>query len=120
MSDQTGNTSKKDKNYKRYEAAIDRALALFDSALQEWPDYIAFIGRLLKVLQSRPSTVSEVPRSPLVAKRLAQCLDPSLPSGVHQKALEVYVYVFSFLSVGRPSHCSVYHSMIGSPSVLEG
>lgn len=33
----------------------------------------------------------------LVARRLAQCLDPGLPSGVHQKTLEVYDYLFSLI-----------------------
>lgn len=33
----------------------------------------------------------------MVAKRLSQCLDPSLPSGVHQKAIEVYGYIFSVI-----------------------
>lgn len=33
----------------------------------------------------------------MVAKRLAQCLDPTLPSGVHQKALEVYNYIFEVI-----------------------
>lgn len=33
----------------------------------------------------------------LVAKRLSQCLNPTLPSGVHQKALEVYNFIFSLI-----------------------
>jgi hypothetical protein len=33
----------------------------------------------------------------MVAKRLSQCLNPSLPSGVHQKTLEVYSYVFTVI-----------------------
>jgi len=36
-----------------------------------------------------------IPSKAIVARRLAQCLNPTLPSGVHQKALEVYNYVFS-------------------------
>ncbi len=28
---------------------MERALSLFDTALQEWADYISFLGRLLKV-----------------------------------------------------------------------
>lgn len=36
-----------------------------------------------------------VPEKVLVNKRLAQCLNPNLPAGVHQKALEVYDLVFS-------------------------
>lgn len=33
----------------------------------------------------------------MVAKRLAQSLNPSLPSGVHQKALEVYSFIFTVI-----------------------
>jgi len=40
---------KKDKNYRRYASGVERALSLFDTALQEWADYISFLGRLLKV-----------------------------------------------------------------------
>lgn len=38
----------KDPVFKRYATTVDRALAVFDTLL-EWPDYIAFLGRLLKV-----------------------------------------------------------------------
>ena len=41
---------KKDKGYRRYASNIERALSLFDTALQEWADYIAFLSRLLKVV----------------------------------------------------------------------
>ena len=88
---------RKDKGYRRYASNVERALSLFDTALQEWADYIAFLGRLLKALQSRPSNTTEIPHKAVVAKRLAQCLAPMLPSGVHQKTLEVYGYVFSTL-----------------------
>jgi hypothetical protein len=40
---------KKDKNVRRYATGVERALALWDSAQQEWADYISFLGRLLKV-----------------------------------------------------------------------
>jgi DNA polymerase III psi subunit len=42
-----------------------------------------------------------IPSKSIVARRLAQCLNPSLPSGVHQKALEVYNFIFSL--VGKDS-----------------
>ena len=41
-----------------------------------------------------------MPSKALVAKRLSQCLNPLLPSGVHQKALEVYGQVFSAIGKG--------------------
>ena len=38
-----------DKNYRKYAAGVERALSLFETALQEWADYISFLNRLLKV-----------------------------------------------------------------------
>ncbi|KAM5474324.1 hypothetical protein MauCBS54593_001898 [Microsporum audouinii] len=100
---------KKDKSYRRYAANVDRALSLFDTALQEWADYISFLSRLLKALQTHPPTLYLVPNKLLVAKRLAQCLNPSLPSGVHQKALEVYGYIFGLLrSDGLARDLAIY------------
>ncbi|KAF2086304.1 hypothetical protein K490DRAFT_66856 [Saccharata proteae CBS 121410] len=98
---------KKDKAYRRYDSNVERALALFDTPQQEWADYISFLGRLLKAIQTHPPEVPVIPHSSTVATRLAQCLNPSLPSGVHQKALEVYAYVFSILkpnSLSRDLH----------------
>src|SRR5215469_8590502 len=91
----------KDKGYRRYVASVDRALASFETTQQEWADYISFLGRLLKALQTRPNDIHLIPESQTVALRLAQCLSPVLPSGVHQKALEVYAFVFSILKVNR-------------------
>jgi len=94
---------RKDKGYRRYASNVERALSLFDTALQEWADYIAFLSRLLKALQSKPSDTTDIPHKAVVAKRLAQCLAPILPSGVHQKTLEVYGYVFTVLGNDRLS-----------------
>ncbi|KAF8473844.1 Dopey, N-terminal-domain-containing protein [Kalaharituber pfeilii] len=92
-----GDIARKDPKYKRYTANIERALVLFEAhALQEWADYISFLGRLLKALQSYP-TFPQIPQRVLVSKRLAQCLNARLPSGVHQKTIEVYSYIFSLI-----------------------
>ncbi|KAK9464098.1 Dopey, N-terminal-domain-containing protein [Lipomyces oligophaga] len=85
---------KKDPKFKRYAANLDRALALFES-VEEWADYISFLGKLLRALQSH--NADHVPYAPIIANRLAQSLQPDLPSGVHQKALELYGYIFSML-----------------------
>jgi hypothetical protein len=50
-------------------------------------------------LQAKPTGYTDIPHKYLVAKRLAQCLNPTLPSGVHQKTLELYAYIFS--SIGK-------------------
>ncbi|KAJ5367814.1 Dopey N-terminal [Penicillium brevicompactum] len=97
-------TLKKDKNYRRYASSVERALSLFDNALQEWADYISFLSRLLKALQTHPPDQPIVPHKVQVSKRLAQCLNPSLPSGVHQKALEVYTYIFGLIKLEGLSH----------------
>ncbi|KAI4747245.1 hypothetical protein E4T50_02454 [Aureobasidium sp. EXF-12298] len=99
--------AQKDKTTRRYATAIDRALSSFDSAQQEWADYIAFLARLLKALHPPPPALEYLPHAQSVALRLAQCLNPALPSGVHQKALDVYATIFSFLpppSLGQTLH----------------
>ncbi|KAI9376597.1 Dopey, N-terminal-domain-containing protein [Aspergillus egyptiacus] len=95
---------KKDKNYRRYASSVERALSLFDTTLQEWADYISFLSRLLRALQSHPPDMPVVPHKVLVAKRLSQSMNPALPSGVHQKALEVYTYIFNLIKPEGLSH----------------
>ncbi|KAK2612449.1 hypothetical protein QQS21_001553 [Conoideocrella luteorostrata] len=90
-----GETPIKDKAYRRYASGVEKTLVLFETALEEWADYISFLNKLLRALQARPPSFNAIPAKSLVAKRLAQCLNPALPSGVHQKALEVYSYIFT-------------------------
>ncbi|PHH86716.1 hypothetical protein CDD83_9857 [Cordyceps sp. RAO-2017] len=87
----------KDKAYRKYASGVEKALSLFETALEEWADYISFLNKLLKALQARPTSITAIPTKATVAKRLSQCLNPALPSGVHQKALEVYNYVFTVI-----------------------
>ena len=89
----------KDKTYRRYASGVERALATFDTTEQEWADYISFLARLLKALQAHPEKYQVIPEGQSVATHLAQCLNPTLPSGVHQKALEVYNYIFEYIGV---------------------
>ncbi|KAL9122415.1 MAG: hypothetical protein Q9187_001035 [Circinaria calcarea] len=95
--------AKKDKGYRRYASGVERVLSLFDTAFEEWADYISFLGRLLKALQAKPAGIDDIPHKALVARRLSQCLNPVLPSGVHQKTLDLYVYIFSSLGRDRLS-----------------
>ena len=46
---------KKDKNYRRYASGIERVLSSFETTVDEWADYISFLGRLLKVCLYTPS-----------------------------------------------------------------
>mgnify|MGYP002758905541 FL=1 len=40
-----------------------------------------------------------MPHKLVVAKRLSQCLNPALPTGVHARALDVYTHIFTVLGV---------------------
>ena len=44
-----------------------------------------------------------VPRRIIISKRLAQCMHPALPSGVHLKALETYDIIFKCMGTNRLS-----------------
>ncbi|KXT16410.1 hypothetical protein AC579_5135 [Pseudocercospora musae] len=85
---------KADKGLRRYASNIDRALVTWEISPDEWADYIAFLARLLRAIQTHPRNLSLLPHSSAIATRLAQCLNPALPAGVHQKSLELYSYIF--------------------------
>lgn len=86
-----------DPKYKKYVAQVDKCLVTFDN-VHEWADFIAFLTKLLKAFQSYMQ-YKEIPRKLIVAKRLAQCLNPALPNGVHQRALDVYAHVLAVLGL---------------------
>lgn len=55
--------------------------------------------RFSSVFQALQSNLkySLLPRRLVISKRLAQCLHPALPSGVHLKALETYEIIFKIV-----------------------
>lgn len=40
-----------------------------------------------------------IPHKLIVAKRLSQCLNPALPTGVHQRTLDVYTHILTTIGV---------------------
>ncbi|KAJ7204429.1 Dopey, N-terminal-domain-containing protein [Mycena pura] len=84
-----------DPKYKKYTLQVERCLNSFDD-VHEWADCIAFLKQLLKTFQSYMQ-FKEIPRKLIVAKRLSQCLNPALPAGVHQRALDVYSHILAVL-----------------------
>ncbi|XP_069745068.1 protein DOP1B isoform X2 [Narcine bancroftii] len=83
--------------YRSYSATIDKALKNFESST-EWADLISSLGKLNKALQSNLK-YSLLPRRLIISKRLAQCLHPALPIGVHLKALETYEIIFKIIGI---------------------
>ncbi|CAL1694342.1 unnamed protein product [Somion occarium] len=84
-----------DPKFKKYTQQVDKCLNSFDN-VQEWADFISFLKQLLKTFQAYMQ-FKEIPRKLIVAKRLSQCLNPALPTGVHQRALDVYAHVLAVL-----------------------
>ncbi|PLW27497.1 hypothetical protein PCASD_17664 [Puccinia coronata f. sp. avenae] len=82
-----------DPKFRKYANLLERTLLSIDQ-VNEWADFITFLAKLLKTLQSYPQ-FSIIPHKLIVAKRLSQCLNPALPQGVHQRALDVYAYILA-------------------------
>ncbi|KPM03465.1 dopey-1-like protein [Sarcoptes scabiei] len=84
-----------DNKYRQYALAIDKALKSFEYT-SEWADLVNALGKLNRVLTNN-SRFCRIPRRSTVGQRLAQCMHPLLPSGVHLKALETYHLIFNCL-----------------------
>ncbi|XP_045609730.2 protein DOP1A isoform X1 [Procambarus clarkii] len=90
-----------DSKYRAYVASVDKTLRNFENT-SEWADLISTLGKLNKVLLSHMK-YPVVPRRITISKRLAQCMHPALPSGVHLKALETYDIIFKCMGTNRLS-----------------
>ena len=94
--------------YRHFRDECDSVLLQFERA-QEWADLI----RQLNLLQKTLVKYGELPLIPdkvLVAKRLYQCLNPALPPGVHEKALETLELIFSRIGTSRLSRDLAFYS----------
>ncbi|BGP31712.1 hypothetical protein JCM10296v2_003486 [Rhodotorula toruloides] len=91
-----------DPKYRKYSAAVEKTLQSFDQ-VNEWADFITFLAKLLKTLQASPQ-YPQIPHKLTVAKRLSQCLNPALPTGVHQRALDVYTHILSTIGPDQLVH----------------
>eukprot|EP00794_Sanderia_malayensis_P000522 gene522-1172_t len=78
--------------FKQFTSAVEKTLKSFEYS-SEWADLISCLGKLNKVIQAY-SKYPVIPKKLLVGKRLAQCLHPALPSGVHLKTLDTYKLIF--------------------------
>jgi hypothetical protein len=89
-----------DSKDRKYQQQVQKVLIGYDS-LEEWPDYIAFLNKLQKTIQSHHRTTTNhwIPHDLDIAIILSKCLSPNLPSGVHQKALEIYQLIFKELGI---------------------
>ncbi|CAM4958947.1 unnamed protein product [Rotaria socialis] len=84
-----------DGRYKNFIANLERVLKQFEYS-SEWADLITNLVKVKKTIESYPKFLS-IPKRITLSKRLAQCLHPALPSGVHLKTLEVYETIFRMI-----------------------
>ncbi|XP_065218037.1 protein dopey-2 isoform X2 [Planococcus citri] len=97
----TGMSVDRNKKFKKYVTSIDKALKSFEYT-SDWADLISFLGKLNKILLNH-TKYPVIPRRMKISKRLAQCLHPHLPSGVHLKALDTYDIMFRTMGTNRLS-----------------
>ncbi|XP_070189330.1 protein DOP1A-like isoform X2 [Littorina saxatilis] len=88
-----------DSKYRSYISQVEKALKAFEYT-SEWADLISALGKLNKVLLNHLK-YPVIPKKVTIGKRLAQCLHPALPSGVHLKALEAYDIIFKCIGHQR-------------------
>ncbi|KAK3097876.1 hypothetical protein FSP39_014063 [Pinctada imbricata] len=88
-----------DSKYRSYINQVEKALKSFEYT-SEWADLISALGKLNKVLVGN-TKYPVIPKRVTIGKRLAQCLHPALPSGVHLKALETYDIILKCIGTAR-------------------
>ena len=82
------NPTKKD--YTRFEKKLTNILNSSGSA-KEWSDLLSLIQEILSLLNKNQNLeFAKLSNRYLLSKRLAQCLNPECPSGVHDVVLEIY------------------------------
>ena len=92
--------SKSDKEKKekaeieKFEKKLSSILGAASSA-KAWSDLLPITKEILQLLTKRTDEInfSKLSNKLLLAKRLAQCLNPECPSGVHEVVLDIYYLI---------------------------
>lgn len=89
----------KNSKFRSFSDEVGAVLSSFDRA-KEWADLIKCLQKLQKVF-TRYGQFPLIPLKLTFSKRMAQCLNPALPSGVHLKALQIFKHVFERIGPER-------------------
>eukprot|EP00756_Hemistasia_phaeocysticola_P004173 Hpha_TRINITY_DN12673_c0_g1::TRINITY_DN12673_c0_g1_i1::g.49727::m.49727 len=84
------------KRYREFRQELRSVLRAFE-AFRDWADLIKVGLRLNKCIKRHLREVRSLPEQVWFFKRLGQCLNPALPSGVHKNVLETVDLIFSIL-----------------------
>uniref|UniRef100_A0AC35F1W4 Dopey N-terminal domain-containing protein n=1 Tax=Panagrolaimus sp. PS1159 TaxID=55785 RepID=A0AC35F1W4_9BILA len=110
------------KRYQIYVRDIDKALYSFECFEKSigWANFIISLTKMQRVLVIRSKNFSVIPKSGQIARRLSNSLHPSLPVGVHLKALEVYKQIFTILQRAEILESEdIYYYIMGLFPVME-
>lgn len=83
------------KGAERLQKKLQPILASFEKC-KEWPEFSNWISNVHKVLNKHKTPITT--EKEILAKRMAQCLHPQLPHGVHLNALDLYDTIFTLLA----------------------
>jgi hypothetical protein len=79
----------------RFNKEMKQLLASFERAREwEWSDLIKWLGRVRELLDKY--SACQVPEKFTLSKRLAQCLNPALPQGLHYHTLKIYSKILKY------------------------
>lgn len=90
---------KKQSKFRSFHNDIEKELASFDR-VKEWADLVQCLKRVDQVLD-KYSQFPVIPVKLTFCKRMAQCLNPSLPSGVHVQTLKTFSKIFDRIGPER-------------------
>jgi hypothetical protein len=83
---------------------------------KEWADIGNWLQKIENILRDFPSPF--ITEKITFAKRLAQCLNPMLPYGIHLQTLRVYELIFKNMkSSGEETYAQYFSEDIGIYSV---
>lgn len=78
-------------------------LEAFDR-IKEWTDLGNWLQKTAKLLETYPTKY--IPHKKMLAKRLSQCLNDSLPIGIHRTALSIYMIIFEQIKQDKDILCA--------------
>ena len=86
--------SDKEKEKEKLEKKLSSTLAAASSA-KAWSDLLPITREIYQLLSKTTDSVnfSKLSNKLLLAKRLAQCLNPECPNGVHEVVLDIYYLI---------------------------
>ena len=86
--------SDKEKEKEKFEKKLSSILAAATSA-KAWSDLLPITREIYQLLSKKTDLInfSKLSNKLVLAKRLAQCLNPECPSGVHETVIDIYYLI---------------------------